>query len=473
MHIRSIVVLAFCLALVSPVAAFARHRAATEAEPGATNEPPGSVINIQAGNSSTQIVVPLDKSQVVRFDRPFREINVGSKDVAAVVPLSRMTAVVIGKKLGTTNLTLTDAGGRVIAVIDVAVTYDVTGLQRRIHDLMPEENIDIQPAGDKLTLTGHVASSDHLHQIAEIADGFAPGKVTNLLSIGGSQQVLLEVRFTEISRGALRDLGVTNKLDLFKVGNGNSITGTSSSPLENAFGTLTGVFTGANFELDVQIDALEKKGLLRTLAEPNIVALSGQTASFLAGGEFPIPVAQQASAQGNQNGSNLITVEFKDFGVGLGFTPTVIGLNLVNLNLSTEVSSIDPTLSVPIGGSNVVPGLKVRRARTTVELHDGETFAIAGLLQDDFQDTLNQVPGLGNLPIIGALFRSTDFQHNQTELAVFITVHLVQPRVAKDLAAPTDTTHAPSTLGLFGLGQTEEKTPPKPQSAMPHGDVLP
>ena len=467
MQIRPFVVFAVCAALVAPVAAFARHRAADAAE-SSVNEPPGSVINIQSGNAASQIVVPVNKSQVVRFDRAFREINVGSKDIAAVVPLSRMTAVVIGKKLGTTNLTLTDAGGRVIAVIDVAVTYDVIGLQHRIHDLMPEENIDAEPTGDKLTLTGHVASSDHLHQITEIAEGFAPGKVTNLLSIGGSQQVLLEVRFTEISRSALKDLGVTTDLDLFKIGNGNSIlSDTGSGPASTAFGVLTGMFTGNNFALNVTLDALEKKGLLRTLAEPNIVALSGQTASFLAGGEFPIPVAQSGTTN-----NTAITVEFKDFGVGLGFTPTVIGLSLVNLNINSEVSSIDPTLSVHQGGVDV-PGLKVRRARTTVELHDGESFAIAGLLQDDFQDTVNQVPGLGNLPIIGALFRSTNFQHNQTELAIFITVHLVQPRIARDLAAPTDTTHAPSPLGLFGMGQTEEKTPPKPQNAMPHGDVLP
>ena len=469
MHMKSIFVAAICAALVAPVAASARHHAAEAADTAAVNEPPGSVINVQAGNSASQIVVPVGKSQVVRFDRAFREINVGSKDVAAVVPLSRMTAVVIGKKLGTTNLTLT-SGGQVIAVIDVDVTYDVVGLQRRIHDLMPEENISIQPAGDKLTLTGHVASSDHLHQIAELAEGFAPGKVTNLLAIGGSQQVLLEVRFTEISRSALKDLGVTTDLDLFKIGNGNSLFGDSGSPLATTFGTLEGVFTGHNFELDMRLDALEKKGLLRTLAEPNIVALSGQTASFLAGGEFPIPVAQAASAS---NTNNVITVEFKDFGVGLGFTPTVIGLDLVNLNLTTEVSSIDPTLSVPVGGGSNVPGLKVRRARTTVDLHDGETFAIAGLLQDDFQDTINQVPGLGNLPIIGALFRSTDFQHNQTEMAVFITVHLVQPKTAKELAAPTDTTHPPSQPDFYLNGHTESKTPPKGPSAVPHGDVLP
>src|SRR5215471_12261152 len=215
-----------CAVLVIPAFAFARtrHHVATDVATDAVNEPAGTVINIQSGSPPSQIVVPLDKSQVVRFDRPFREINVGSKDIAAVVPLSRMTAVVIGKKRGTTNLTLSDASGHVIAVVDVDVTYDVEGLQRRIHDLMPNEQVDIQPAGDTLVLSGHVSSSDHLHQIVVLAGGYAPSdKVTNLLSIGGAQQVLLEVRFTEISRNALKDLGVTTDLDLFKTGNGNSI----------------------------------------------------------------------------------------------------------------------------------------------------------------------------------------------------------------------------------------------------------
>jgi pilus assembly protein CpaC len=228
-----------------------------------------------------------------------------------------------------------------------------------------------------------------------------------------------------------------------------------------------GVFSGHNFDLSVTIEALENKGLLRSLAEPNLVALSGQTASFLAGGEFPVPVAQ-----GSSNAGTAISVEFKDFGVGLGFTPTVIGRDLINLSLNSEVSTLDKPNGVNLDNF-VIPALKVRRAKTVVDLHDGESFAIAGLMQDDFNDAVAQVPGLGSLPIIGALFRSTDFQHNQTELAVFITVHLVQPRVEKDLAAPTDTTREPSPLGLFGMGDTQSQAPAKPASNVPHGEVMP
>jgi pilus assembly protein CpaC len=463
---------ASCALLVAPSLAHSRHK--IRATQAGTSEPTGAIIDVHAGNPSGEVIVPLNKSQVVRFDRPIREINVGSKDIATVVPLSRTTAVIVGRKMGATNMTLADASGHVIAIVDLIVSYDIEGLQRRIHDLMPDEQqVDIRPAGDNLVLSGHVSSSDHLRQIVVLANGYADGaKVTNLLSIGGSQQVMLEVRFTEISRNALKDLGVNSSLTLH-TGSGDKITsdtGTGVSP--TAFGVLTGLFSGSKFSLQVKIDALEGKGLLRTLAEPNLVALSGETASFLAGGEFPIPVAQGTNANGNGN-LGVITVEFKDFGVGLGFTPTVIGRDLVNLAVNSEVSSIDPTLSVDEGGVTI-PGLKVRRAKTTVELHDGESFAIAGMLQNDFQDTINQVPGLGSLPIIGALFRSTDFQRNQTELAIFITVHLVQPSVQKDLAAPTDTTLPPDPLGLFGMGDTQsDAVPPKSSSSLPHGDVLP
>lgn len=471
MTIRSrLVAAALCAVLVVPMSALARtrHHPVAEEPADLVNEPQGSVIEIHAGGPASQIVVPVDKSQVVRFDRPYREINVGSKDIAAVVPLSRMTAVIIGKKRGTTNLTLSDAGGHVIAVVDVAVTYDVEGLQRQIHELMPNEQVDIQPAGDTLVLSGHVSSSDHLHQIVVLAGGYTPpDKVTNLLSIGGSQQVLLEVRFTEISRSALKDLGVDSKLTLH-TGSGDTVTSTTGLGIPNTpFGTLAGLFTGTKFSLSVTIEALEKKGLLRTLAEPNLVALSGQTASFLAGGEFPIPVAQ-----GSSNFGTAISVQFKDFGVGLGFTPTVIGKDLVNLSVNSEVSAIDPTTTVDTENGKIF-GLTVRRAKTTIELHDGESFAIAGMMQDNFQDSFSQLPGLGSLPIIGALFRSTDFQHNQTELAVFITVHLVQPTVQKNLAAPTDTTQPPTPLGLFGMGDSQSQAPPKPASNVPHGEVMP
>jgi pilus assembly protein CpaC len=299
-----------------------------------------------------------------------------------------------------------------------------------------------------------------------VAERYAPGAVTNLLSIGSSQQVLLEVRFAEVARNALADLGANFFLSY---NNGNGSYGLASGaqaggplvggPIPNplfgvpptSFGGIAGQLTdNLSYNLQASINALEQKGLLRTLAQPNLVALSGDTASFLAGGQIPIPVAQTTSG----NAIPVLTVEFKDFGVSLAFTPTVVGKEQINLELSSEVSAIDPTLSVRTGDV-VVPGLKVRRARTTIELKDGQSFSIAGLLQDNFQDGVNQLPVLGSIPILGTLFRSTNYQHQQTELVVLITTHLVEPGVVRSLVTPADAVVLPNPVTLFGNGKTE------------------
>jgi pilus assembly protein CpaC len=232
-------------------------------------------------------------------------------------------------------------------------------------------------------------------------------------------------------------------------------------------GGLAGGLAGGDWLALSGIEALEQQGLLRTLAEPNLVALSGDTASFLAGGEIPIPVAQSGAA-GSGN-TPLVTVQFKAFGVGLSFTPTVIATDLVNLELITEVSSIDDTVSV-VANTLAVPGFKVRRTNTTVEMRDGQSFAIAGLLQDEFEDGIRRIPGLGNIPILGALFRSTDYQQRQTELVVIVTVRLVAPGSGARLASPTDPLVLPTESELFGEGRTEGLPRPQTNST---GFVLP
>jgi pilus assembly protein CpaC len=227
----------------------------------------------------------------------------------------------------------------------------------------------------------------------------------------------------------------------------------------------TGFLAGAtalalgNFALTLELDALEKKGLLKTLAEPNLIALSGDTASFLAGGEFPVPVAQDT-----EGGVATITVEFKPFGVSLSFTPTVIGKDLINLVVSPEVSAIDRTnVFSTVPGFNI-PGVITRRATTTVELRDGQSFAIAGLIQSDFTDTVNQVPGLGDVPIIGALARSSEFQREETELVIIVTPYLVKPAPAGTLITPADNFVPPSETDIFMYGRVEASAsggPPK------------
>jgi len=433
---------------------------------GAELRSPAPAVEIRAGQTGGQIVVALDKSQLVHFDRAFREISVGSKDVAEVLPLSRNLIYVLGKKYGTTNLTLRGQDGTGVTVVDVIVTYDIGGLKLRLHDLVPDENVKVEPAGDAISLSGQISSADHLRQILAIADHYAPGKIADMLTLGGSQQVLLEVKFAEVQRSAMKDLGVSTTLTNSGSGSMTSTIGTGTAG--TAFGSITGVFTNGNYMLTARLDALQKKGLVRTLAEPNLVALSGDTASFLAGGEFPIPVAQTIA-----NGIPTVTVDYKDFGVGLSFTPTIIGKELVNLVIKSEVSSLDSSLSVTANGIEI-PALKVRRAKTTIELRDGESFAIAGLLQDDFASNTNQFPLLGDIPVLGALFRSVNYQHNQTDLVIIITAHLVQPSTAKSLSTPLDTLVVPTQLEHLSNGDVEKDDDEKAlQTKENQGYVLP
>jgi len=457
MRVSSFVRLA-AFSMVALLAIPATARAATNtpvpliSKSAPTNDQPVTIA-IRPGQMSPRIIVAAHKSRLVKFDHSFRQVVVGSKSIAEVVSLSSKAIYVLGKKRGTTNLTITDANRHILAVVDVVVTYDINDLQQQLHDLLPNEHIKITPAADALVLSGEVSSADSVHKIVAVANRYAPGAVTNLLQVGGSQQVMLEVKFSEVERSAIQDLGL-NVLNGVIINNGTLVP--ALPPVTtSAFGSLGGLFSSPNsYALRGRIDAMEKRGLMRTLAEPNLVALSGQTASFLAGGEFPIPVIQSTSGT-----LPTTTIEYKNFGVGLSFTPTVVSSDVVSLILKSEVSSLDETASVETNGITV-PGLKVRRAATTVELRDGETFAIAGLIQDDFQDSVTAIPGLGNIPILGALFRSTDFKHNQSELVIFITAHLVRPVTSEEaIAKPTDTTSAPSIFDLDIFGKTEGPRP--------------
>ncbi|MGE0408458.1 MAG: type II and III secretion system protein family protein [Amphiplicatus sp.] len=401
-----------------------------------------------------EIPVILNKSRIVSTDRRFREVAVGNSEIADVVPLARDRFYVLGKKIGSTNVILTDQGGNVIAVYDVAVGYDADGLKRKIHEVAPGTDIEVRSAGDSLLLSGSAADGGKAGAVAALAERYAPGRVTNMVGVLGSQQVMLHVRFAEVQRSALKDLGVNSSLlKLDDNGTDAFFSAIGDGVKPQTFVAGGALFSGSSYALDVLVDALEQKGLVRTLAEPNIISLSGDTASFLAGGEFPIPVAQSSNA-GQDGGFAAITVEFKEFGVGLSFTPTVLGKDTINLEMNSEVSSIDPSITVTIG-SITIPGLKVRRTNNTVELLDGQSFAIAGLIQDDLTQAARQAPWIGSLPIIGALARSTNFERRQTELVVIITARLVKPVKRDELAAPTDFILPPSEFDHFMLGRTE------------------
>ena len=400
-----------------------------------------TVIRVARSPHAGEFVVAVNKSQILEVDQDFDEISIGNPEIADVVPLTKRKVYVLGKKLGSTSLTLLAGAGRVLAVADLVVSHDIEGLKAKLYELLPDEHIEIRQANESMVLSGQVSSADQVDRALLLAQQYAPNKVTNLLLVGGSSQVMLEVRFAEVQRRAFKELGLSN---IFDSGKFSFFSGAGAPITAFAAGTLD---IG---DLESTFDVLEEKGLVTILAEPNLIVLSGSTASFLAGGEFPIPIAQGGTGVGGV----AITVEYKQFGVGLNFTPTVIGKTLINLVLKTEVSDIDPTISVNTQFIDI-PGLRVRRAETTVELADGQAFAIAGLIQDGMQNAIEQFPWMGDLPVLGSLFRSASFQRRQTELVVFIMPRLVQP-VRKDmLASPTDTVVVPSHADLFLFGRNE------------------
>ena len=431
--------------------------------------PAQAQISVAEGVHAGELAVPINKSQVLRSDRPYAKALIGNPEIADVLPLTDQSLYVLGKKAGTTSLTLYDSRNMLIAVVDVAVGPDVTGLKRQLSELMPGDQVGARISNDSIVLEGIVSSAPAADKAVQIAETYAPGKVVNLLSIGSSQQVMLEVRFSEIKRSAIKQLGMRHSItgDNFAgvIGPGASLlpnpeTGEGDLKLGSivdSFGIFARAFGILGADVTTVLDTLERKGAVTTLAEPTLIALSGETANFLAGGEFPVPVAQ--SVTGGVGANAAISVEWKPFGVSLAFTPTVLADGVISMIVAPEVSSIDPTASLQ-ANNLTIPGIQTRRAKTTVELRDGESFAMAGLLRKDFQDTIRQLPLLGSIPIIGALFRSTGFTKEETELVIIVTPRLVRPVRAGALKAPTDRAAPPNEADLFLLGRTDTGVPP-------------
>lgn len=424
------------------------------------------------GMHAGEMVVPVAKSQVLRTDRPFAKALIGNPEIADVLPLTNSSLYVLGKKSGTTSLTLYDRNNSLIAVMDIAVGPDVLSLRRQLAELVPGSQVGARLSNESIVLEGIVPSGPTADRAVQLANTYAPGKVVNLLSVGSSQQVMLEVRFSEVKRSALQQIGISTFVgsDAGKlqgaIGGGAGLVGAGPPTLgaiTDSFGIVSRTFRAFGSNFNVTLDALERKGAITTLAEPTLIALSGETANFLAGGEFPIPTVQGNGGGGtDEGGSRAITVQFKPFGVSLAFTPTVLADGVINLVVAPEVSSIDPSASVVINGLRV-PGLQTRRAKSVVELRDGESFAMAGLIRKDFQDTIRQVPLLGSLPIIGTLFRSSGFQREETELVIIVTPRLVRPVRPDQLRAPTDRVAAPAPADLYLLGRTDTGVGPAPE----------
>jgi pilus assembly protein CpaC len=417
----------------------------------------GASLADDAGSSMAPIVIGVGKSKLVELPAPYSDVMVGNPKIADILPLNQHSVYVVGKAMGSTSLTVYGTGKRVIYSSDVLVSADLDNLKARLHEVLPHEtSVTVSTANQSILLSGTASSPAALQQMLTLADTYSPGKVVNMMSVQGTQQVMLSVRFVEMERTTAKNLGLN--LSLRGTTTNPAVTVTSGQTLIGQAQTVMNTFGSAALDfavggdLTVMFNALETKGLIKTLAEPTLVTMSGETANFLAGGEFPIPVAQQ-SASGTA--LPVITIEFKQFGISLAFTPTILQDGMINMVVNPEVSSIDPTTSITLGDISI-PGIKVRRAHTTVELRDGESFTIAGLLSNDYQNNISQFPWLGDIPIIGALFRSTSYQQDQTELVLVVTPHLVTPKRGLT-ATPTDFFVPPSDYELFLFGNQRGK----------------
>jgi pilus assembly protein CpaC len=348
--------------------------------------------------------------------------------------------------------------GALISNVDVQVTPDVAEFKERLQQILPGERIEVRTANDGIVLSGTVSSTAKLDRALDLANRYAPDRVSNLMVVGGTQQVMLKVRFAEVNRTVLKNFSSS-----FAFGDGGRVrgeTGTYLNPtngLNNAGVTFRGEVAGGiemggsigGLEFNVLLEALETDGLVRTLAEPNLTALSGQEAQFLAGGEYPVPGESDAGG---------ITVTYRPFGVELNFVPVVVDGDIINLTLDAAVSSIDPANGFTQADGTVIPAFRRRETSTTVEMRDGQSFAVAGLLQDDFRNGTAQLPWIGDIPVLGALFRSSDYQRSQTELVIIITPHLVTPVSGEALALPTDRVRIPTESELFLLGNVAGST---------------
>jgi pilus assembly protein CpaC len=417
--------------------------------------------------------------------RPIKRPQVVNPAIAEIVQSdeeSRNWVTVRGVSAGTTQLTLWDDDKKLIGAYELIVApnnfnvnLSAAELKKGLHDVFPEENVSIKTSGEFITLTGTVSSSDKLAKILKFAQAYAPkaegkdesDKIINLLQVGGIQQVMLEVRIAEISKTLGNQLGVNfsyqgaNAFGLSLLDNLTSIPaeGWPGNPIliSNSINAALGFVYGD--PVTVAIDALQEDGMLHILAKPTLIAQSGQNASFLAGGEFPFPVSSSFEQ---------FSIEWKPFGIGLNFTPTVLGNDTISLVVAPEVSELDFSRSVSYAGY-VVPSIDTRRMSTVVELKDNQSFAIAGLLKNYVRESVKKFPLLGDIPILGVLFRSSRYQKDETELLVVVTPHLVKPTDAGALPLPTDSFVDPTPFEFMMLGMLEKWHNPEQRGEIPAG----
>ncbi|MEW5912100.1 MAG: type II and III secretion system protein family protein [Thermodesulfobacteriota bacterium] len=394
--------------------------------------------------------IKLGHSRLMDLPQPVGRVSVGRPEVADVVMITPQQLYINARQVGSTNVSLWDRQDRLLSVFEVQVARDLTRLKERLYQILPSEPVEVRELEGAVVLSGRVSSLEAKQQAEALAKAFAPKRFTSLLQVGGNQQVEIQVRFAEVSRKVTKRMNIN--LAIFNPLSGDflyTMLGSLIKPSDTA-GTLTlsdkvtamGGFKDGNGRFMGFLDILKQNGLAKILAEPNLVAASGQKADFLAGGEFPIPVPQREN----------ITIEFKKFGVQLAFTPEIRPGGRIRLTVAPEVSDLDFTTAVVVQGFTV-PGLTTRRAKTQLELADGQSFAIAGLFRDDLSQTVAKYPVLGDLPILGALFRSTEFKKNKTELLIVVTPRIVRPGRGQSPPIPAGLFREPDDFSLFLLGK--------------------
>jgi pilus assembly protein CpaC len=397
-------------------------------------------IGTQAG-VSRKVDLSIGRSLIVDLPRDAKEVFVANPKVANAVVRSTRKVFVIGMENGATSIFVMDAEGRQIAALEVNVGRDLNVLQQTLRTAIPQAQIQIRPAGDSVLLTGSVASASEAQQAVDIANAFVgigatgKGAVINGLTIRGRDQVMLQVTVVEVARTVLKQFGI-NSTGSWSALDFTNINPFTVSPALNPGNAVTASVSRGGFSVTATLQAFERAGVSRVLAEPTLTAISGETAKFTAGGEIPIPKSEDCTTNLGFRSCS-IGVEYKPYGVNLMFTPVVLAENRISLRVATEVTEVDAENQLRIG-QITVPGMKVRKSETTVELPSGAAMMTAGLIQQNSTQAINGLPGLLNLPVLGALFRSRDYQRKETELMIMVTPYIAQPAKPGDLARPDD-----------------------------------
>jgi pilus assembly protein CpaC len=393
---------------------------------------------------SRAIIVPKDKSVAFRLDQPAGELVVAQPSIAEIVATTDRSFYVRGKSLGTTNILVYDSNHRLIEVVDVRVGFDVAAVQADMSANFPNENITVRQMGDGFVLTGTASNTQTATRAKALAERYAPKAVTSALAVNDPQSIVLEVRIVEASRDALKGFGIDANV-LSRSGNVSFSSGAGLLGGDAAQGVLSIAGHIGSAAVDTTLQALETKGVVHTLARPNLSAASGEEASFLAGGEFPVPVP---------GGNGTIGIEFRQFGVNLKFKPELLDNGFIRMKVAPEVSALDASAGIRIQGVDV-PGLTTRRASTTLDLRDGQSFAMAGLFQQDYQNSVRQLPGVGDVPVLGALFRSARWKRHETELVIIVTPRLTGPVDA--VVNPMANTKEPGLANLAATGHALDR----------------